>query len=103
VRAVATPVASLRSLRAPLRPALEHRATRPRSAPTRAETLSRARGARLTREERLARFIEDLVRAGAVVREVGRDELHEREKKERRERWERIRDEAPSPVVPRKR
>jgi hypothetical protein len=43
------------------------------------------------------------VRAGAVVREVGRDELHEREKKERRERWERIRDEAPSPVVPRKR
>lgn len=57
----------------------------------------------MTREERLASFVDDLVRAGAVVREVGRDELHEREKKERRERWERILDEAPASVAPRKR
>ena len=57
----------------------------------------------MTPSERLARFVDDLVRAGGIVRELGPEELHDRKRAERRERWERILDEAPSPVAPRKR
>ena len=57
----------------------------------------------MTYTERLARFVDDLCRAGALVREVDRDELHERERKERVEHWERLRDDSPASVVPRKR
>lgn len=57
----------------------------------------------MTPSERLARFVEDLVRAGAVVREVSPDEHADRVKRERRERWNAILDDATSPVTPRKR
>ena len=57
----------------------------------------------MTARERLARFVSALLEAGAIVREVSADELHERKRKGSREQWNAALDERDASVVPRKR